>query len=90
MSNTGFKGITDMEPYGVFYYKVSVSWEGETVCKYISKNEHRALVTAVRLRGEIEQDIGKPRTEMHIRSSGVFHQRVGRSKRIKVVEWERE
>lgn len=89
MSNTGYKGITDMEPYGVFFYKVDVAWQGEKVCRYVSKDDHHPLLAAIALRNEIEQDLGKPRTEIHIRSSGVFHQMIGKSKRIKVVEWER-
>lgn len=90
MSNTGHKCITDMEPYSLFYYKVAVSWRGEKVCRYVSKEEHNPLAAAIRLRDEIEQDLGKPRTELHVRSSGVFHQRVGKSNRIKVMGWERE
>lgn len=90
MSNTGFKGITDMEPNGEPYYRVAVMWRNESLTSYVPKTSRSALRLAIGVRTSFEIQLNKPSTEKIIRSSGVFHRQIGKSEKIRVVEWERE
>ena len=91
MSNTRHKGITDIEPWGEPYFKVSVQWRRKRVVVYVPKWKYKnALRQAVIIRNRIERKMGKPRTEKMVRSSGVFHQRRGSSDEIIIIEWSRD
>ena len=86
MSNTGHKGITDMRDWGLRFYRVQVQWNGVREQLYISiENEPDAdLLEALAMRDQMEQEMGKPRTERHIRHDGVMHLKQGG-----VVKWSR-
>lgn len=90
MSNTGFKNITDMEPYGEPYLRVSVQWRHERVVVYVPKSKYKDPIKhALNVRNSIERLLGKPRTEVQIRSSGIFHKRLGTGSEIEIIEWNR-
>jgi hypothetical protein len=91
-SNTGYKCITDMEPHnGDPYLRVSVTWRKETVVEYIPKWKYKnPLRYAVRRRNRLEREMGKPRTEKFIASSGTLIQRMGTGKKTRRLEWERK
>jgi hypothetical protein len=68
MSNTGHKGITYLPDQGV--YKVTVGWRKKVVTRYLRGKHPKNIAKAVSLRNEIEKGLGKPRTEVVLRSSG--------------------
>jgi hypothetical protein len=74
MSNTGHKNITrvDHEECRMYGYLVRVMWKGEMYQKWFADGVYgdRVAQEAIDWRDKIERQIGKPRTERQIRSSG--------------------
>jgi hypothetical protein len=66
------------------WFKVTVMWKGRRKDKFIRKGHHvDPLGLAIKVRNEIEKQMGKPRTEKKIHSRGVMNQPNGN-----VIEWE--
>ncbi len=75
MSNTGLKGISRVEvlrpPKQVKYgYQVYVGWQNQERREFVQDVGRGTFDKAVRLRNQFERQLGKPRTESHIRASG--------------------
>ena len=82
MSNTGFKGISRIDnnhPKHVKHgYQVYVGWQGLEDRIFVQDemfdgDRMAALQFAIEQRDSMEKNWGKPRTEDHIRASGVSH-----------------
>ncbi len=80
MSNTGYKGISRYavaEPprHMKFGFAAYVGWQGKERRKFFSDKDyggpHFALLEAIQWRNAMEDELGKPRTEKHLRASGV-------------------
>jgi len=69
MSNTGQKGITYLPDQGVF--KVTVGWRGKILTRYVRGKQRKDLPKAIAVRNGLERKLGKPRTEVILRSSGI-------------------
>jgi hypothetical protein len=73
MSNTEHKGITrvDRPKDHLVGYLVRVQWRGTRMQTWIPDNRYQdPLNQAIRWRNRFEKELGKPRSERLIRSSG--------------------
>ena len=73
MSNTDLKNITrvDRPQDHLVGYLVRVNWKGKRRQTWIPDNRYQdPLNQAIRWRNRFEKELGKPRTEQQIRSSG--------------------
>jgi len=83
-SNTGRKCISDFGSS----YRIAVMWRGDRRIEWLEKSDYRdPLKAAVRLRNRIMRELGAPVTERWVRSSGVFNQRIGTSRRVARRPW---
>lgn len=71
MSAIGHKGISYVKGKRWTGYKITVQWKGKLLTKYLSGRHPRDLRKAIRIRNALERQLGRPRTEEIIRSSGV-------------------
>lgn len=73
MSNTDLKNITRVDHASCMLegYLVRVQWKGKRRQIWIPDNRYQdPLNQAIRWRNRFEKELGKPRTEKQIRSSG--------------------
>ena len=73
MSNSGYKNVTrvDSDACSMYGFLVRVQWRRDHLQAWVPDADYRnPLVHAVRLRNRFERQLGKPRTEHHVRSSG--------------------
>jgi hypothetical protein len=73
MSNTDLKNITRVDHASCMMsgYLVRVQWKGKRRQAWIPDNRYQdPLNQAIRWRNRFEKELGKPRTEQQIRSSG--------------------
>jgi hypothetical protein len=71
VSAIGHKGISFVKGKRWTGYKITCQWKGKLLTKYLAGKHPRDLKKAIRVRNSLERLLGRPRTEMVIRSSGV-------------------
>lgn len=71
VSVIGHKGISYVKGKRWKGYKITCQWKGRKLTKYLGGEHPRDLLKAIRVRNVLERQLGKPRTEWIIRSTGV-------------------
>lgn len=71
VSAIGHKGISYVKGKRWTGYKITCQWKGKLLTKYFPGKHPRDLKKAIRIRNQMERALGRPRTEVVIRSSGV-------------------
>jgi hypothetical protein len=91
MSNTGYKGISASfdENGNLWRYQVTVQWKGE-IRKWSGRGA--TLEEALNVREQFEDELDKPRSEKHIRSTqtGVYVSEDGHGNRYWVAQVDQE
>ena len=80
VSAIGHKGISYVKGKRWKGYKVTCQWKGRKLTKYLGGEHPRDLKKAIRVRNALERQLGKPRIEGVIRSTGVAQGRRWRTK----------
>ena len=71
VSAIGHKGISYVKGKRWKGYKITCQWKGRKLTKYLGGKHPRDLKKAIRVRNAFERQLGKPRTELVIRASGI-------------------